>query len=144
MRRWIGILLGMIVMLGSFFMQKNVAIAADKEVILKQINEARIENGLCPLIPDPEFGRCADIRAKEQREGLSHTRPDGKMWYSINPDVYGENLAQLTNNEQESWLIEAWMGSNVHRDNILSKGSRRVGIGILETENGCYVVMLTD
>ncbi len=139
------ILLGVLIILGSFFMQKITANAADKESVLAQINGVRTENGLKPLITDAEFDKNANTRAKEQVEGFSHTRPCGKMWYTVSPDVNRETMAHLTAKWHEEVLIDAWMQSKVHKENLLSSSSSRVGIGIYQVnESECYIVVLTD
>jgi len=137
-------LLGTLIVLGSFFIGSVTACGADKEEILRQINEVREERGLSPYELSEDFCRYADIRAGEQEKCFSHTRPDGRRWYTVSPSVYRENIAHIENSEQEKYLITAWMESDSHRANVLSKESRKIGIGIYETDGEQYVVTLTD
>ncbi len=141
------IMLGIVMVLGIFLLPKNVAMAAsDEELkILESINSARIENGLAPYSLDEDFCKCAEVRASEQATYYSHTRPDGRAWYTVSPYVNRENIACITAEYQKDFVIEAWMQSGIHRGNILSTTSTTIGIGIYETKNNVtYIVTLTD
>ncbi len=138
-------LLGTLVVLGSFFIGSNTVYGADKSEILTQINDVRAEYGLSPYELSEDFCRYADVRANEQEKSYSHTRPDGREWYTISPSVHRENIARIENDEQEKNLLLAWMLSEGHRENVLSTNSHYIGIGINETVNGeMYAVTLTD
>ena len=142
----IKLLLSIALMLGSFFMQKSVCMAVDKQQILSEINAVREENGLAPYTLNNSFCESAQVRAKEQEQNYSHTRPDGSEWYTVSPYVNRENIAHIESYSQEEYLIEAWMLSKSHKENVLSTDSTQIGIGIFETNNNgeCYIVTLTD
>lgn len=138
---WLSLMLSMVM---AFFIPQTV-MAAEQGEVLAQINTVREEEGLDDFILDPELCRLADIRAKEQAENFSHIRPDGSEWYTISPLVNRENIAHIEDKEQERYLLDAWMLSESHKENVLSEDSRIIGIGIYQkTENECYVVTLTD
>lgn len=74
----------------------------------------------------------ADVRLKESMSYFSHTRPNGQHFeyaaIEAGLDYYrvGENLAcgQLT----PQAVINAWMNSPTHRDNILDPGFQRLSV----------------
>jgi uncharacterized protein YkwD len=144
------LLLGTLVVLGSFLFAPtataNAADDVDRAEILQEINDVRAEHGLSPYELDENFCEFAQIRAREQEERCSHTRPNGEEWYTVSPLVYRENIAYIRSHEEEDYLLEAWMESPGHRANVLSDDSTVIGIGIFETEKEgeCYVVTLTD
>lgn len=139
--------LSIIMILGIFLLPKNVAMAAseDELKILESVNTVRSQYGLEPYALDEEFCKSAQVRAAEQIKCFSHVRPDGQEWYTVHKNVNSENIAHLHSDYQKSLVVEAWMQSKVHKMNVLSQASKNVGIGIIETENGeYYIVMLTD
>lgn len=100
------------------------------------VNEERAEAGLDPLIWDSNLETVANVRANEISEKFSHTRPNGKQWYTVNSKIQGgENLAYGFDNAED--VVDAWMNSPTHRDNILYDEFEKVAISIYE-ENGTY------
>ena len=78
------------------------------------------------------------VRAEECSEKFSHTRPNGKQWYTVNSKIQGgENLAFGFDTAEEA--VEAWMNSPTHRDNILYDEFTKVAISIYQEDDGtCY------
>ncbi len=141
------IMLSIIMILGIFLLPKNVVMAAseDELKILESVNAVRSQYGLEPYALDEDFCKSAEVRAGEQTHSFSHVRPNGQEWFTVNQNVNSENIAHLNAEYQKSLVVEAWMQSRVHRMNVLSQTSKNAGIGIIETENGeYYIVMLTD
>lgn len=100
------------------------------------VNEIRAENGLNTLTWDNNLETVANVRANEISENFSHTRPNGKAWYTVNSKIQGgENLAFGFDNAED--VVDAWMNSPTHRDNILYDEFEKVAISIYE-ENGTY------
>ena len=100
------------------------------------VNEIREDAGLDPLVWDANLETVADVRANEISENFSHTRPNGKQWYTVNSKIQGgENLAYGFDNAED--VVDAWMNSPTHRDNILYDEFEKVAISIYE-ENGTY------
>lgn len=95
--------------------------------IFNKCNEIRENNGKHKLTWNTQLKECANIRAQEISIVQSHTRPDGSDWCTINPDImYGENLAYGYETTDE--VVEAWMKSDTHRENIL-----------YDKFNSCYI-----
>lgn len=100
------------------------------------VNEIREDNGVNTLVWNQNLEEVANVRSKEISESFSHTRPDGKPWYSVNSNIQGgENLAYGYSNAEDA--IEAWMNSPTHRDNILYEDFTKIAISIYE-EDGVY------
>ena len=101
------------------------------------VNEERAEAGLDPLEWDSNLETVANVRASEISHSFSHTRPNGRQWYTVNSKIQGgENLAYGFNTAEE--VVEAWMNSPTHRDNILYDEFTKVAISIYEDNGTCY------
>ena len=89
----------------------------------------RREEGLGSLIADDLLKSIADIRAKEIVSKFSHERPDGSYYYSVLPKQYlqsGENIAM--GYSSASSVVEGWMNSSGHRQNILKSEYSHIGV----------------
>lgn len=107
------------------------------KAVLEQVNEARAEIGLTELVWNGELAKAADIRAKEIEQIFSHVRPDGSEWWTVNDEViYGENIARGYQNADS--VMEAWMKSSEHKDNILYASFQTIGIALYESDGQWY------
>lgn len=92
----------------------------------------------------------ADTRAKECAVSFSHTRPDGSNSYtalterSISFTAFGENIFAATGMDSVSaeFVVEQWMASQGHRENILRDGFTHMCIGVAAKDDKVYVVQL--
>lgn len=101
-----------------------------------KINDIRTDAGLEPLEWDNNLETVASVRANEISEKFSHTRPNGRQWYTVNSKIQGgENLAYGFDTAED--VVNAWMNSPTHRDNILYDEFEKGAISIYE-ENGTY------
>ncbi|MBO4458015.1 MAG: CAP domain-containing protein [Butyrivibrio sp.] len=121
--------------------------AAMEDEIVKQLNIARVQAGL------PEYTYCkvlsdaAKIRAKECSERFSHTRPDGKAWYTVSDYTNAENLAYARNDVQghATNVVKAWLLSPSHKENVMSTASEKVGVAYYyDTDGDIYIVCEFD
>ena len=91
------------------------------------INDYRISNGLQPLKWSPTLERCARVRSAEASEYWSHTRPNGKPWYTVDSKVMrGENLARNYTIAED--IVNAWIASPAHNELLLADDFVYVGI----------------
>ncbi len=113
--------------------------------ILSAVNDARLAEGLMPLVPDDSLADVAGEYACEmiEAEFFSHHSPEtkqgpgdrltkaGYIYFTM-----GENLAvgQTTATD----VFDAWMASPRHRENILSPEWRETGIAVRVTPDGQY------
>lgn len=124
----------------AIFNEINYKSEVDKVYDLITYN--RNNNGaITKLKRDKNLEKMAMARAKELFENYSHTRPNGKQFYTIMEDLNienywngnGENIAYGYINAKE--VMKAWMESKGHRENILDKRYTSVGVG-LHIKNG--------
>jgi len=101
------------------------------------VNEERAAAGLDSLKWDQNLETVSHVRAAECSESFSHTRPNGKAWYTVNSKIQGgENLAFGFDSASDA--VDAWMDSPTHRDNILYDEFTKCAISIYETDDGTY------
>ncbi|MBR3150141.1 MAG: CAP domain-containing protein [Eubacterium sp.] len=107
-------------------------------------NEERSSRGIQELEWSEDLHNIACIRAKEAYENWSHTRPNGKIWYSILKEyqIYYTNFASenLACNSGEDaspeTADELLMNSKPHRKAILDKRYKYVGIATYYGDDG--------
>ena len=81
---------------------------------LALVNAKRAENGLAELTWSNGLESCAMVRAQEAASKFSHTRPNGRDWYTVNSELmWGENLAKGYDSAQS--VVDAWMASPTQR-----------------------------
>lgn len=100
-------------------------------------NQKRQENGLPPLTLNGQLDSAALNKANDMlsKNYWSHIAPDGTTpWFFIKQSGYnfiyaGENLARGYNSAND--VLNAWLASPTHRDNILSSKYKNVGFAIV-------------
>lgn len=116
--------------------------------VLRLTNEAREEAGLPALETDPVLTEMAQARMEETGGKLTHTRPDGST-----PDtIFGEYDAGLrctgeiimSTSRSPRAVVDGFLGSPAHRENLLNPEHRYVGIGTAwgETPAGPGIAVL--
>lgn len=111
--------------------------------IIERTNEERVRQGLAPLTEDKTLAAAATIRACELKECFAHVRPDGSRFYTVFPQYgiggtwRGENLARGLSGAHTA-VMNAWMESESHRNNILNGSFTRIGIGYVEMQGTAY------
>jgi uncharacterized protein YkwD len=120
------------------------SLGAVAEATLCLLNGERADHGLAPLAGNEQLGAAASAYAQDLVAGsyFSHTGRDGsdvldrieRTGY-IQPDAewaLGENLAWGTGAlATPGSIMQAWMNSPGHRENILNPSYREIGIGIV-------------
>lgn len=113
--------------------------------VIRLVNEERKKAGLSELKKDDDLQRAADIRAKELIELFSHDRPDGSDYWTVLKEVgitgkaSGENIAAFSATPES--VMNAWMNSSGHRQNILWSNYRYIGVGYA---NGYWVQLFIN
>ena len=97
--------------------------------VLALVNEERAKEGLSALAMDEDLLQAAMVRAAECALFFSHTRPDGSSCFTISSKLNAENIAY--NQKSPAAVMNSWMNSTGHRNNILSSGARSIGIGCI-------------
>lgn len=118
------------------------ALAGDNEItnenVLALMNAYRAEKGLPPLREDARLTKAAEDRVRHMEELAywAHQSPDGMspfVWLAARDYAYsaaGENLAKGF--ETARLLVESWMESPGHRENIMASMYEDVGIAIID------------
>ena len=106
--------------------------------VLELVNEERSKQGLAPLQMDQTLLDCAMQRAAELSILFSHTRPDGACIFEMDPKIYAENVA--AGQASAAQVMDSWMNSEGHRENILTAEFQSIGIGCFRIGNVYYWV----
>ncbi|MFD0697745.1 CAP domain-containing protein [Paenibacillus sp. GCM10027628] len=111
---------------------------ADQVVSL--VNQERAKAGLNPLTMDKSLSVMALDKAKDMYNNhyFDHTSPtygspfDMMTSYGIQYGYAGENIAMGQKTPQE--VMQAWMNSTGHRENILSPNYTKIGVSFYNNE----------
>lgn len=111
-----------------------------RQQMLNASNEEREKNGIPALKLNEDLSAAANLKARDMlvRRYWAHTAPDGTSpWYwfrevNYRYDYAGENLAKGF--RTPAGVMTAWMSSDEHRKNALSKDYQEVGFGMAEGE----------
>ncbi len=107
--------------------------------VLELVNEERAKEHLKPLKLSSSLNHYAQIRAKEITKKFSHTRPSGYSCFTVIPKPYkmvGENIAAGQRSAEE--VVQAWMDSPSHRENIMNPKFKELGMGYLYLPDSKY------
>ena len=120
----------------QIFGTREVVLAAQQvdtrnfpQEVLRLVNIERAKVGAAPLRFADDLAASAFVRATEITTKFSHTRPNGTRCFTAMPQrghVLGENLAGGQTTPKQ--VVQAWMDSKTHRDNMLSKNFKEIGI----------------
>lgn len=114
----------------------GIAANISAQELLEITNQKRAESGLPPLQLSNELSNAATAKATDMfaKNYWAHTAPDGGTpWGFIRGAGYeyiyaGENLARGFTTSSD--VVNAWMNSPGHRDNMLSANYKEVGFAI--------------
>lgn len=153
-KRKISLLLAFIILVSSFPVFSSLNVGAGSIVnekvegrilysyefkVLKLINKERSKRGISELKMSTGLMKVATRRAAELSLYYSHSRPNGEEdafgMYAWEYHV-GENIA--INQPTPEKVVNAWMQSNNHKQNILNKKYRSVGIGCFKVDGVIY------
>jgi hypothetical protein len=114
----------------------GVSYSITTEDLVRLTNQKRAEKGLSPLKPSQELSKAAAAKASNmfQLDYWAHIAPDGTTpWYFIKSAGYeyeyaGENLARGFYTASD--VVDAWMASPTHRENILNPNYEEIGFAV--------------
>ena len=107
--------------------------------VLRLVNVERSKVGLAPLKFAKDLSASAYVRAVELPVKFSHTRPDGSKCFTAmakRGHILGENLAGGQTSPKQ--VVQAWMDSKSHRDNILNEKFTELGVVYYYKSNSKY------
>lgn len=129
----------------------GVSTVINKQEIIRLTNIEREKRGLQPLQEDYRLDNAAEAKAENMyaENYWAHYSPSGKdPWGFINQSGYkfsvaGENLAKNFYTPEE--VVQAWMESPTHRDNLLNSKYVDIGIAVAEGEiNGQKTILVVQ
>lgn len=135
----------------SFPQILGATVDISSEELLSYTNKKRSEKGLSPLTLDPLLTVAAHEKAQDMFENnyWAHNSPSGTTpWVFIKKSGYtytyaGENLARGFNTSPS--VVDAWMASPTHRDNMLSSSYENVGFAVVSGRlNGEDTVLVVE
>ena len=97
--------------------------------VLRLVNKERARVGAAPLRFARDLEASAYVRAVELPTKFSHTHPNGTKCFTAMPTrghILGENLAGGQTSPKQ--VVQAWMDSKTHRDNILNPKYKELGV----------------
>ena len=124
-------------------------IAPDK--VIELTNQKRAENGLLPLKLNGQLSEAAQRKAADMFafNYWSHSSPSGRQPWDFFGEVgyryiyAGENLARDFMNSSE--VVEAWMRSPSHKDNIINSHYQEIGLAVVNgTLNGVETTLVVQ
>ncbi|GBB92807.1 hypothetical protein RclHR1_02060010 [Rhizophagus clarus] len=119
-----------------FLILTTTALAFDPNLMLKLVNDERKKVGASPLTLDSKLMSAAqkhtDFMVKT--DTLTHDDAAGSLGDRIKAEGYnfsnaGENIAEGFGSNEETRVMQTWMGSSGHRENILNKAFTNLGVG---------------
>ncbi len=109
--------------------------------MLRWMNSARSNNGSVVLDRGWRLREMADAHSKQMANAgrIFHTVSLGSKLTFVSWNVAGENVGAGGTMRA---LYDAFMKSDAHRDNILGRGFRRVGIGVYAHDGFLWVTLI--
>ena len=108
-------------------------------------NETRRQHGLPPLAADPNLIEASRQHSVDMltRRFFSHRNPEGRSFMERLPPAYGSRISRSGENiwtgsgyypfnpqNLARMMMNTWMSSPGHRQNILTPGFTHVGVGV--------------
>ncbi|MGE3076470.1 MAG: CAP domain-containing protein [Dehalococcoidia bacterium] len=123
----------------------DLTVDGEEQAFLQLINQYRAGKGADALSIDPALTRASTWMASDLagRGDFSHTDSSGRSPWTRMPDCgvaipAGENLAAGTNYSAAQTALTAWINSPSHRDVMLDKTFKTIGISRVYREGSRY------
>ncbi|MFP7171307.1 CAP domain-containing protein [Terribacillus sp. 7520-G] len=121
--------------------QAAEGLSAFEQQVVDLTNQEREKAGLKPLKADAELSKVARAKSQDMADNgyFDHNSPtygspfDMMKSFGISYQTAGENIAQGQKTPEE--VVEAWMNSQGHRENILNPDYTNIGVGYVENGN---------
>ncbi|MBR6012301.1 MAG: hypothetical protein IK062_00785 [Selenomonadaceae bacterium] len=112
------------------------------EQMVDAVNAERSKAGLDPLTVSDQIMQAAQTRAEELPTYFSHTRPDGTDCFTALTEAGYSYTAARENiaagQTDVASVMESWMNSSGHRENILATDVTEIGVGAVDTTGAQY------
>ncbi|NBM16117.1 CAP domain-containing protein [Streptomyces sp. GC420] len=127
---------------GTASRRTQTAATGETARVLELVNDARSAAGCSPLTTNEKLTAAAQKYSgvMAETQNMSHTGPDGSsvadrveregyLWSTV-----GENIAR--GQADADAVMDAWMNSQGHRENILNCSFKEIGIGLVKDSGG--------
>lgn len=112
-----------------------------EQQVVELTNQERQAQGLEPLKVDTELSKVAREKSRDMAENnyFSHNSPnygspfDMMKQYGISYQTAGENIAKGQRTPEQ--VVNGWMNSEGHRENIMNPDFTHIGVGYVEQGN---------
>ncbi|WP_010529661.1 CAP domain-containing protein [Lentibacillus jeotgali] len=112
-----------------------------EQQVVELTNQERKAQGLEPLKVDTELSKVAREKSRDMAENnyFSHDSPnygspfDMMKQYGISYQTAGENIAKGQRTPEQ--VVNGWMNSEGHRENIMNPNFTHIGVGYVEEGN---------
>ena len=128
----------------------DVSVSAEEEAFIRLVNEHREAQGLNALTWNDALGDVAQAHSQDMRDRgfFSHTNPDGDDPFD-RMDAAGISYRGAAENIASGYatgeaVLNGWLNSDGHRQNIESGNYTHHGIGYVEDGNYWTHVFATD
>lgn len=119
----------------------DTSVSSYESEVIRLVNEIRKQNGLKELQTDWQLSRVARYKSQDMKNNnyFSHTSPtygspfDMMKSFGISYKAAGENIAKGQKTPQA--VVNAWMNSAGHRENILKASYTHIGVGYVASGN---------
>ena len=125
--------------------QSHIDSAESTQILLENMNQARLQQGLSALSIDAGLAQAAQRHADLMVESgmLEHQLP-GEPGLAERCNAAGGHFSSIAENIAEGGSLKdihaSWMQSQAHRDNIVTPGFTAVGIGVARRGRAIYAV----
>lgn len=135
------VLAAVILLCAAFSPRAEAASTAEyyENAVIFWTNLERERHGLSALKTTDALQSAAQTRAKELVSSFSHTRPNGTKCYTaltVSYGLAGENIA--AGHETPFEVVNCWMESDGHRENILDERFSYMGAGYCYNSGSRY------
>lgn len=122
--------------------QGSTQLGAYQQQVVDLVNKERRAAGLSELKVNAKLSQVAEVKAADMRDKnyFSHTSPtygspfDMMKQFGITYKSAGENIAKGQKTPQS--VMNGWMNSQGHRENILSSSYTEIGVGYVTDNKG--------
>ncbi|AZV43824.1 hypothetical protein BAOM_3215 [Peribacillus asahii] len=121
--------------------ETNTSVSAFEKKVVELTNAERAKQGLAPLTLDTELSKVARAKSQDMKDKnyFDHNSPtygspfDMMKSFGINYKSAGENIAQGQTTPEQ--VVQAWMDSQGHRENIMNSSFTHIGVGYVASGN---------
>ncbi len=121
--------------------QTSSSVSAYEKKVVELTNAERAKQGLAPLTLDTALSKVARAKSQDMKDNnyFDHNSPtygspfDMMKSFGISYTSAGENIAMGQKTPEE--VVQAWMDSPGHRENIMNASFTHIGVGYVASGN---------